>query len=42
MDEQYECDECGHEFPLTQVQITNDGERTVCAGCQTVEDRIIR
>lgn len=41
MDEQHVCDECGRAFPLTQVLITNGGERTICDSCQTVEDRFI-
>lgn len=41
MDEEYTCDECGRRFPLTQVQLTNDGERAVCGSCLAVEDRII-
>jgi predicted nucleic acid-binding Zn ribbon protein len=40
MDEQYTCDECGRRFPLTQVQITNGGERTICASCQPIEERV--
>lgn len=40
MDNVQICDECEQKFPITQVQITNGSERTVCSGCQTVEDRI--
>lgn len=35
----YECEECGGEFPPSQV--LHSDERTVCSDCMTVEDRII-
>lgn len=38
-EETFECDECGDEYPLQSVLISDD--RTVCGDCVSAEDRII-
>lgn len=37
MDDKHICDEYGRTWPLTQLQITTGGERTVCSACLTIE-----
>ncbi|WP_336328503.1 AbrB/MazE/SpoVT family DNA-binding domain-containing protein [Halovenus sp. HT40] len=37
----FECEECGDEYDLGKILILESGERIVCAGCSTPEDRII-
>jgi hypothetical protein len=38
---EYECERCGDDYPLTEVIVSDGGERVVCGGCLDVEDRII-
>lgn len=39
--DEYTCDDCDDEYPLSEVFITKGGDRVVCAGCAGVDDRII-